>query len=954
MNRTSLRNLFFSRSSSTNSRRKRRHAGTASTEILEGRRLLSATNDLAGLSDEFSDSASQINWNRIHEVENWNVDQLAVYDINQTQADRLVMVPHTVVWYEDWRGPMAFKEVSGDFVFTTQVHVSDRDDVGDSDADDIPNGSQYSLAGAMIRTPRQIVDPAADWQPGNRLNDDTNTGENFVFLSLGHGVGGQATYEVKTTRNSLSQLELTPTTVTTATLQVARIGDTVLLMRQEPGQDWIVHERFHRPDLPDTLQVGMVTYTDWEKSSQYDPFVHNSTTLVPGAPESDPSQPFNPDLVGGFEYARYVRPDLPESLQGVDLLNEATDEQLLSFLGDHANTPAGPGDSLPTVSIQSLVDHVEESAEGTTAFRVSRAADDLSESLLVNYSVDGTAINGTDYSELSGSVTIPAGDAFVDVVLQPVDDSEIEGGESIELSLIDSVMYSLGDPQANTELLDDDFEIVDDQTMTIKDTQRTIELPATHPDGRTLEYSAQVVPSIQYELDQQFDFNLADSLYENWGGFSERWLRGDGSDWFYILPEGHLHQWTGSFGSSPLAGIVATADYDDPSRLVDVVLPASVAVDGTTLTIDLLSNGPTEFEISLTTGNSLLDRNQTFGVNVIEVPNDAPEFAPIDDQTVVHSLGELNVPFVVSDADGDELSISTFVVQTEARQLDQQYDFHWNGNDHFNWGGQNEKWIRGDGNAWFYILESGDIHRWEGGFATSPLIGNAGEQVHNSVEALIDVPALPVNAQIAGDAVAVTWDAGFVGNVTLQISADDGLASALEGFMVQITNVAPEIIGPASVEISDLTEATIVSLEGLDADGDALIWSAAVEDSELRQLDLQLGLQASDSYHLNWGGQNEKWVQGTTGWYYLLDDGSFYEWRGSFEASELVTMLSTDIYDSPDLLADTSAVPVSLSVTGNQLTILPTGDLQDDFTIRLLLTDGIETVTELLAVDLNL
>ncbi|HEY6564351.1 MAG TPA: MMPL family transporter, partial [Pirellulaceae bacterium] len=33
---------------------------------------------------------------------------------------------------------------------------------------------------------------------------------------------------------------------------------------------------------------------------------------------------------------------------------------------------------------------------------------------------------------------------------------------------------------------------------------------------------------------------------------------------------------------------------------------------------------------------------------------------------------------------------------------------------HLNWGGRNEKWMRGDRDVWYYILPNGDIYRWHG------------------------------------------------------------------------------------------------------------------------------------------------------------------------------------------------------------------------------------------------
>ena len=323
-------------------RRARQVVSTASTETLEVRQLLAAT-PIAGLSDEFNDAASTDQWQRLNEVEGWNADQLNVYDIDTTQSGRMVQEPHTTVWYQSWRGPMAFQNVTGDFSFTTEIHVTDRDDVGGSDADDVPGDGQFSLAGAMIRTPRDITNPATDWTAGRMADDGTNDGENYVFLSLGYGAAdNEFSLEVKTTRNSNSQLELTPLgqDTNTVTVQISRVGNSIIAMYQRPGQDWQVHRRYSRPDMPETMQVGLVSYSDWTKANDFDPFTQNSTVLTPGvAGDPTPGEAFNPDITAGFEYARYVRPDVPDALAGADLSNpaEVSDTELLSFLGSATN-----------------------------------------------------------------------------------------------------------------------------------------------------------------------------------------------------------------------------------------------------------------------------------------------------------------------------------------------------------------------------------------------------------------------------------------------------------------------------------------------------------------------------------------------------------------------------------------------------------------------------------------
>lgn len=320
-----------------------RTAITSAAEALETRQLLAAT-PIAGLSDEFDDAATTAQWQRINEVEGWNADQLNIYDINATQPGRMVQQPNTVVWYQNYRGPMAFQTVTGDFSFTTQIHITDRDDIGGSDANDVPGDSLYSLAGAMLRTPRDITDALTEWAPGSMADDGTNNGENYIFLSAGYGAGNPDEFalEVKTTRNSDSQLELTPLgpDTNTVNVQLTRIGDSVIAMYQLPGQEWQVHRRYSRPDMPETMQVGLVTYTDWEKANDFDPFTQNSTVLVPGvAGDPTPGDAFNPDLTAGFEYARYATPDVPTALAGADLTNpnSVSDAELLSFLGDNTN-----------------------------------------------------------------------------------------------------------------------------------------------------------------------------------------------------------------------------------------------------------------------------------------------------------------------------------------------------------------------------------------------------------------------------------------------------------------------------------------------------------------------------------------------------------------------------------------------------------------------------------------
>jgi len=299
-------------------------------------------NPLSVLNDEFENSATLSDWSRVNEVEGWNADQLAIWDIDATQPGRMVQQPHTTVWFEDYRGPMAYKEVTGNFSITTEVNITDRDPL---DGNEVPFPT-FSLGGLMIRRPRAIVNPAEDWAPGDQILGNPANGENYVFLSVGQGnvAGGSSfQFEVKNTINSNSALAITNAPSGVMTLQLVRIGDTVLTLYQELGEDWVVHQRYDRADLPETLQVGMVTYTDWDRiHPNFTPFDHNSTVLTNPPLEIN----FQPDLTAGFEYARFFEPTVPAPLVGLDLLNPAqvSDTQLLSFLGGVANQAVANAD----------------------------------------------------------------------------------------------------------------------------------------------------------------------------------------------------------------------------------------------------------------------------------------------------------------------------------------------------------------------------------------------------------------------------------------------------------------------------------------------------------------------------------------------------------------------------------------------------------------------------------
>ncbi len=163
---------------------------------------------------------------------------------------------------------LVHKRVSGNFVTTAHLRATDRSGNG-------APGGQFSLAGIMVRTPRNITPQT--WQPG---------GENYIFLSTGAADRpGNHQFEAKTTTNSDSQLEISNADGPEALIRVARIGAHFILMRKPVnGGNWVIHRRYHRSDMPDELQVGITVYTDWQNADRLPPQQHNRTTIRNGRP----------------------------------------------------------------------------------------------------------------------------------------------------------------------------------------------------------------------------------------------------------------------------------------------------------------------------------------------------------------------------------------------------------------------------------------------------------------------------------------------------------------------------------------------------------------------------------------------------------------------------------------------------------------------------------------------
>ncbi|HMO26369.1 MAG TPA: Calx-beta domain-containing protein, partial [Tepidisphaeraceae bacterium] len=97
--------------------------------------------------------------------------------------------------------------------------------------------------------------------------------------------------------------------------------------------------------------------------------------------------------------------------------------------------------ALPVVSVSTPVSTTQEGSATPGRVRFTRTGD-TSAALLVSYAVAGNATPGVDYAPLSGTLTIPAGQTFADVLVSSIDDNAIESNETVSLKLNPSESYS--------------------------------------------------------------------------------------------------------------------------------------------------------------------------------------------------------------------------------------------------------------------------------------------------------------------------------------------------------------------------------------------------------------------------------------------------------------------------------------------------------------------------------
>ncbi len=266
----------------------------------------------ANLQAQYSDDFE--NANTIHQWQIFQSGNLVYYeslvlhdsliegDMLTGSTGKLVMISGATYWYADVTGPYVYQMTWGDFTATTSVRSLDRDNTL------VPPQREYNSTGLILRNP------------------NVASGQNYIMTNLGYqSNANQLGSESKTTINSTSTLFLDPD-LHEGVVRIQRIGTLIRTYKRTAGDaDFVLLDEFNRPDIPDTVQIGMVQngYTD------------------------------NPDIRGEFEYIDFTGGDCR-------IVRNANDSGVSSLR--EAISCAQPGDTI-TFDHVTLYDTIEVTSE---------------------------------------------------------------------------------------------------------------------------------------------------------------------------------------------------------------------------------------------------------------------------------------------------------------------------------------------------------------------------------------------------------------------------------------------------------------------------------------------------------------------------------------------------------------------------------------------------------------
>lgn len=179
---------------------------------------------------------------------------------------------------------------------------------------------------------------------------------------------------------------------------------------------------------------------------------------------------------------------------------------------------------------------------------------------------------------------------------------------------------------------------------------------------------------------------------------------------------------------------------------------------------------------------SVTDQFETTSTSFdVTVTNEAPE---LDLNDVTLAAGEsVEIALPTLDADGQAVSYEVEVIDPSLPSLD--IEFEDRGSFYDNYLGNNERWLRSVQGQWYFLLEDGNLYRWDGSIENSELIAELGTDYYENANLLLEPPAPAVTATVENGILTLTASASFTGSVQLRIQATDGINTVEQTIVIQ-------------------------------------------------------------------------------------------------------------------------------------------------------------------------
>ncbi len=156
--------------------------------------------------------------------------------------------------------------------------------------------------------------------------------------------------------------------------------------------------------------------------------------------------------VDGSNTKLYINKPGSERDELIAVINNQTALSLTASYFSYVSSP-----TLPSITLAVSPSSVTEDGTTNLVYTFTRTGSTTS-ALTANYTVGGTATNGTDYTSIPTSVTFAAGSSTATVIVDPTADTTVESDETVALNLTSGTGYTVGTTTAVTgTITNDDF-----------------------------------------------------------------------------------------------------------------------------------------------------------------------------------------------------------------------------------------------------------------------------------------------------------------------------------------------------------------------------------------------------------------------------------------------------------------------------------------------------------------